>query len=345
MLTSFLCFAAETDFVLAAARKPGVIVGPIASILGAVYNALFNFIYAFIQSGSLGIAIILFTVLVKVVLFPLSYHQQKSSYKMQKLQPEMNKIRNKYAGKSDQQSQQKMAFELQKFQKENGISLFGGCLPLLVQLPILYALFYIFQQAYLYVDVINVNYTDIANAIINIPVNLRMDAFMPYAQQVADATKLNVDLSNQEHVIQIINTLSIQDWDTIIVKLKDSASSILPLLAQKNQMEYFLGIHLVDKPGLMPPGLIIPLASAFTTWLSSKLMLKDQPSSQPGDPTASMMKSMNIFMPIMMGVMCISMPAGLGLYWTISNVFQMLQQMVLKKFFRMKEKEEAEGVV
>lgn len=55
----------------------------------------------------------------------------------------------------------------------------GGCLPMLIQLPILYALYYIFQNAYVYVDVIGNNYTDIANAIIQIPAALRMEAFTP----------------------------------------------------------------------------------------------------------------------------------------------------------------------
>ena len=62
-----------------------------------------------------------------------------------------------------------MALELQEFQKKNGISMLSGCLPLLIQLPILYALFYIFQQAYLYVDVIAQNYTEITNVLTSAP--------------------------------------------------------------------------------------------------------------------------------------------------------------------------------
>ena len=134
--------------ILLALRKPNFIFGVIANLLGVIYNALFQFIYGISTNGSLGIAIILFTILVKFILFPLMIRQQRSSFKLQQLQPEMNKIRAKYKDKKDQLSQQKMAVELQEFQKNNGISMLGGCLPLLIQLPILYALFYIFQQAY-----------------------------------------------------------------------------------------------------------------------------------------------------------------------------------------------------
>ena len=105
---------------------------------------MFQFIYGISTNGSLGIAIILFTIIVKFILFPLMIRQQRSSFKLQQLQPEMNKIRAKYKDKKDQLSQQKMALELQEFQKKNGISMLSGCLPLLIQLPILYALFYIF---------------------------------------------------------------------------------------------------------------------------------------------------------------------------------------------------------
>ena len=158
-------------------RTPGIIVGPVANFLGVIYNAVFNFIYGFVQANSLGIAIILFTLLVKTVLIPLSYKQQKSTFAMQKLQPEMNKIKEKYSGKKDAESQQKMALEMQKLQKDNNISMFGGCLPLLVQLPILYALFYIFQQAYLYIDVVGMNYQAITDLLLSMPVDLRLDVF------------------------------------------------------------------------------------------------------------------------------------------------------------------------
>ena len=69
------------------ASSPGFIVGPIAKLMGIVYDWLFNFIYSFSETGSLVMAIILFTILVKLVLFPLSYKQIKGTYRMQMLQP------------------------------------------------------------------------------------------------------------------------------------------------------------------------------------------------------------------------------------------------------------------
>ena len=307
---------------LPSVRQPGKIVGPFADLMGKVYNLLFELLH-----------------MVK---------QQKSSFKMQALQPELMKIRKKYEGKTDQMSQQRMAFEMQEFQKKNGVSMVSGCLPMLIQLPILYALFYLFQNAYVYVDVIGHNYTDIANAIVNIPVSLRMEVFHPYAQEFANAYKNvaiikdGIDMRQVNEVVMLVNYLKPDDWNVILQNLGDAGSSLVPLLATKSSIETFLTIPLVSKAGLHFPGIIIPIAAGVTTWLQSKIMMMMNPqNSDPGNPAAAMTKSMLYTMPIMMGVFAINMPAGLGLYWTISNLFGILQQVILSKHYKKKFAEEA----
>lgn len=331
------------EFLLASAvRTPGVIVGPIAKLLGVIYNALFNLIYGLSETGSLGIAIILFTLIVKLVLSPLLIKQQKSTYKMQKLQPEMNKIKEKYAGKTDTQSQQRMAYEMQQFQKTNGISLMGGCLPLLLQLPILYALFYIFQQAYMYVDIINSNYSQLSDVILSMPVEFRMDVFT----EVVLNHKVKIDMAAKGDIMALVNFLTANEWETVLSSAGDFSQKLLPLLEHKFSIEYFLGINLVSNPGISFPGIIIPLFAGVTTWLVSKIAMSKQ-NLDPNDPTAGTMRTMNIFMPIMMGVMTISMPAALGLYWGVGNVFQMAFQWIVGKYFEKKderETKEKEGV-
>jgi YidC/Oxa1 family membrane protein insertase len=333
---------------LPSVRQPGKIVGPFADLMGKVYNLLFELLHSNTSAGSLGLAIIIFTLIVKLILFPLMVKQQKSSFKMQALQPELMKIRKKYEGKTDQMSQQRMAFEMQEFQKKNGVSMVSGCLPMLIQLPILYALFYLFQNAYVYVDVIGHNYTDIANAIVNIPVSLRMEVFQPFAREFANAYKNvaiikdGIDMGQVNEVVMLVNYLKPDDWNVILQNLGDAGSSLVPLLATKSSIETFLTIPLVSKAGLHFPGIIIPIAAGITTWLQSKIMMMMNPqNSDPGNPAAAMTKSMLYTMPIMMGVFAINMPAGLGLYWTISNLFGILQQVILSKHYKKKFAEEA----
>ena len=333
---------------LPSVRQPGKIVGPFADLMGKVYNLLFELLHSNTSAGSLGLAIIIFTLIVKLILFPLMVKQQKSSFKMQALQPELMKIRKKYEGKTDQMSQQRMAFEMQEFQKKNGVSMVSGCLPMLIQLPILYALFYLFQNAYVYVDVIGHNYTDIANAIVNIPVSLRMEVFQPFAREFANAYKNvaiikdGIDMVQVNEVVMLVNYLKPDDWNVILQNLGDAGSSLVPLLATKSSIETFLTIPLVSKAGLHFPGIIIPIAAGITTWLQSKIMMMMNPqNSDSGNPAAAMTKSMLYTMPIMMGVFAINMPAGLGLYWTISNLFGILQQVILSKHYKKKFAEEA----
>ncbi len=333
---------------LPSVRQPGKIVGPFADLMGKVYNLLFELLHSNTSAGSLGLAIIIFTLIVKLILFPLMVKQQKSSFKMQALQPELMKIRKKYEGKTDQMSQQRMAFEMQEFQKKNGVSMVSGCLPMLIQLPILYALFYLFQNAYVYVDVIGHNYTDIANAIVNIPVSLRMEVFQPFAREFANAYKNvaiikdGIDMGQVNEVVMLVNYLKPDDWNVILQNLGDAGSSLVPLLATKSSIETFLTIPLVSKAGLHFPGIIIPIAAGITTWLQSKIMMMMNPqNSDSGNPAAAMTKSMLYTMPIMMGVFAINMPAGLGLYWTISNLFGILQQVILSKHYKKKFAEEA----
>ena len=333
---------------LPSVRQPGKIVGPFADLMGKVYNLLFELLHSNTSAGSSGLAIIIFTLIVKLILFPLMVKQQKSSFKMQALQPELMKIRKKYEGKTDQMSQQRMAFEMQEFQKKNGVSMVSGCLPMLIQLPILYALFYLFQNAYVYVDVIGHNYTDIANAIVNIPVSLRMEVFQPFAREFANAYKNvaiikdGIDMGQVNEVVMLVNYLKPDDWNVILQNLGDAGSSLVPLLATKSSIETFLTIPLVSKAGLHFPGIIIPIAAGITTWLQSKIMMMMNPqNSDSGNPAAAMTKSMLYTMPIMMGVFAINMPAGLGLYWTISNLFGILQQVILSKHYKKKFAEEA----
>ena len=95
---------------LPSVRQPGKIVGPFADLMGKVYNLLFELLHSNTSAGSLGLAIIIFTLIVKLILFPLMVKQQKYFLKMQALQPELMKIRKKYKGKTHQMSQQRLAF-------------------------------------------------------------------------------------------------------------------------------------------------------------------------------------------------------------------------------------------
>jgi len=335
----FNSFLAGAPALLAArgVGSPGFIVGPIAKLMGIVYNWLFNFIYSFTQTGTLVLAIILFTLLVKLILFPLSYKQIKGSYRMQMLQPQLNKIRAKYAGKTDEDSQRRMAFEIQEFQRENGASMFAGCLPMLIQLPILYALYYIFNQPYEYVGVVNDVYTSITQGLLNIDAATRVEVLKP----IILAKNMTVDVSVFDQVMGLVRTMSAADWNGVLTSLGQSAGELSAILAQKHSIEYFFGLNLVSFAGLRFPGVLVPICAGLTTYLSTWYMQRKQKvimGGQEDQMAAGMTKSMNIVMPIMMGVITINVPIALGIYWTLSNLFSVIQTWGTYKVLENKEK-------
>ena len=111
--------------------------------LSAFFNFIHSGVYAVIHNVnfSYGLAIILFTIIVRVILLPLNIKQTRSQVRMQAIQPEVKKLQEKY--KNDPQKSQQ---EMMKLYKEKGVNPMGGCLPLIIQLPILWALFYVFRN-------------------------------------------------------------------------------------------------------------------------------------------------------------------------------------------------------
>jgi len=115
----------------------------INGIFESIFNILINFMSGFVSDPGMkwGLAIILFTIAFNILVFPLNWKALKSSKKMSAIQPELKKIQERY--KNDPQ---KLQFEQKRLMSENGVSMFGGCLPMLLQWPLFIALFNVFRQ-------------------------------------------------------------------------------------------------------------------------------------------------------------------------------------------------------
>lgn len=200
------------------------------------FVAVHHFVEIFTSNPdiSFGVTIILFTIIARLCLLPLSLKQSKTTAKMSVIQPEMKKIQERY--KNDPQRQQT---EMMKLYKDNDCSPLGGCLPMLVQFPLIIALFYVFQG---------------------------------FDYQGAG----------------------------------------------------FLWLTDLTKPD---PLYILPILSGLTTYFSSKIMT---PSTGDGPNSTAMMTT---GMAIFFGFMSLKFPGALVLYWTVSNLIQMIQSYVLNKIY------------
>jgi YidC/Oxa1 family membrane protein insertase len=139
-----------------------------------------------------------------------------------------------------------------------------------------------------------------------------------------------VDLSSISDLEKFINKFTNANWNNILSHFKsDIAQEIIVLLNQKKMIESSFGINLVEQCGFRFPGVIIPILSVITTFLSSYFMLK---SNDVNDKeTIMQQRIMLIFMPLMMGFISLSLSAGVGVYWIVNSVIQLIQQFFANK--------------
>jgi YidC/Oxa1 family membrane protein insertase len=338
MFSTFTLLARSANIL----KDPGVITGPIAWVLGKIVNFFFIFVYGNItQYNSLGLSIIFLTIFARCLMIPIAYNQQKSMFVMQKLQPELKKIQDKYKDKmSDPEVQKKMNMETQKLYTKHNYSPLSGCLPLLIQMPIFFGLYYIMQHPFLYIDIINNIYTGFSEQVLEFASKAGSDSsIMSLINEfgsnagLSAGTEINADVFSR-----LLNVLNPSQVKQLVDEV--GTADISALFAQKEAIETFMGISLTETVGFaLNIKLIIPILSAATTWLSSWMMTR---KNQAVDAQMkSQQKMMNIVMPIMMAWITTGLPAGVGLYWVVSNIFQICQQAIISKHFeRKKEREE-----
>lgn len=228
----------------------------VAEVLGPVLGYIFSVV------GNYALAIILFTILIKLLLMPLTYRQIVAMKEMQKIQPELKKIQDKYHN-----DKETLNIKTMELYKEHKVNPFASCLPILVQMPILLGLFNALREPMKFV--------------FNNP-TIR-------------------DLGQTAISTQFLWMQNLTVPDTMYNLMQAS--------------EFYKTL----------PG-ILPFVAAILTYLQTKTM---NTAGQAADnPT---MRTMNIMMPLMILYFGITMSAGLTLYWVVSTLFQIVQQVVMTR--------------
>ncbi|NLD48321.1 MAG: YidC/Oxa1 family membrane protein insertase [Clostridiaceae bacterium] len=273
-----------------------------------ILGQLLLFIYDNIAFHHYGLAIIIFTVIVKVALLPLTIKQQKSSAKMQELQPLMQEIQRKYKNDREKQSQ-----EMMKLYQEHKYNPASGCLPLLFQMPILFSLFYVIKEPFTYMFNLSAEKLEALkkSAVVGKGLYWQLEVPSNKAQEI-----LNLKFQMEEIIGPVkFNLAKIPSWNPSVL-FGSEMSTYLPLF-------------------------LIPVLAIVTTYLSTKMMAaKVNKTSQKdeNDTAAAMQKNMMLMAPLMTGFISFQAPAALGLYWLVGNLFQIIQQLFLNKFI-IKKKE------
>lgn len=258
--------------------------------LGRLLKFIYDFLHSAAVPGSYGIAVIILTLFVRGLLLPLYIKQIASTSKMAEVAPRLQEIQQKY--KNDTQ---KMQEEMLKLYQETGYNPAGGCWPLLIQLPILFSLYYVFQNPLVYV--LGKSHQYVRELLNEVAGN------MATTKIVGEAQRLGLDM-------------------------------------------HFFGINLAQKELI-----ILPILSAATSFLSIFYSMNSQKKfnpqyaqSQSSAATEGVNRTMMVMSPLMSYFIALQVPSGLVLYWTVTNLFTILQQFISNEvvYKRMKHKKEEE---
>lgn len=319
-------------FSVVLTKSTGVL-GPIASLLGIILNAIFEFLQLF-NIENVAIVIILFTFIVRGLMIPLNIKQQKFTKLQSVMNPEITKITEKYKGKKDEQSVRNQQLETQAVYQKYGASPTAGCLPMIIMLPIMFALYRVIYRIPAYVGDIYALYESIAVAIQSSPGYT--DIIVPMASASVQTSKF-AELANGsltiDHIIDIMNSFKTAQWAELATAFPDSAALITENAAHITKINQFIGgLNILDNPGYKLPGILIPILSGLLQFFQSKQMSANNPQSDKENPMASTMKTMNIVMPITSIFFCIMLPIGVGIYWVAGSVFAIIQQFAVNKY-------------
>lgn len=321
-------------------QSGGFIIKPISRLLGAILSLLYRGLNA-IGVESIGIAIILFTLIVRLIIFPLMYKQNRSSKIMSMIQPEINKATKKYRGKTDQQSMMEVQRITKEIQSKYGVSMTSGCLTSLIQLPIFLALYRVIQNIPAYVPKVYDMYKPIATAIQgDSAAQKALEAVTADGgQQLTNAMK-SINYENTNTIIDVLANFPRTLWDTFAQKLGNSGAVVDAMIANDNvdnikQIYNFFGLDLTAVPHFaLTTAIIIPILSLIFQFLSMKvtpMQGSDDPAQQA---TMGTMKTMMYVMPIFSFFVCVNVPCGVGLYWAMGSFISFLTTVCTNAYFK-----------
>lgn len=305
----------------------GSILGPIAKVLGWIFNGIFELTANF-GILNIGLTIILFTVIIKLIMLPLTIKQMKFSKMSSIMNPELTALQKKYKGKTDQDSMLKMQEEQKAIYEKYGTSPTGGCLQLILQMPILFALYRVMQNIPAYVGTVKSIFINMLSGESGLMAQNNFVTIM-----TDNFGTLHGDYSTVDKTIDAMNYFSAAQWQQLEELFPSCAAVISENVDKLFGMYNFFGINLSVNPELMSISVLIPVLTALTQWISMKTVSGKNTANMEDNPAMKSMQTMNTIMPIMTGFIALSLPSALGLYWIATAVCQTVQQLLLNVYF------------
>ncbi len=333
------------NFLLAACGGTGTASGcydwPVIKQIVWLFSKALGYLYDFlglIGIANIGLSIILFTIIIKCILLPLTIKQQKFAKITSFMQPEIRQVQDKYRGQKDQYSMQAMQYETKAIYAKYGVTQTGGCLSSFIQFPILIALY---------------------GALINIPTAIQkiyepLSSVADIIMGASDTIKTSLSeiasslaLTDQSSLVKVLYTLPNKSWIALQEAFQNgnAASDALEISNLHDQfvsVNSFLGWDISQSPwNLLRTGtfigilaVLIPLIAGASQWLSFKLTQTKESAAATGDQMAATTRMMGWMMPLFSVYICFTMQTGLGIYWCMSSFFQVVLQILINRHYR-----------
>lgn len=266
------------------------------------------------------IALFIFALVLQIVLFPLGIKQQKNSVKQASLRPKEMAIRKKYAGRNDKPTQQKLNEEIMELYQRENFNPMGGCLPMLIQLPILFSLYNVVISPLKYICGFGAE--TIKNIQLKVYEILQAAGTEGFEAFAEGKTVSQINLITKMRELGLTNFVG-ENGQAI-------TESMLPdftIFGGKLDLSMIPIQHLWSILLLIPALTLV--VTYGSTWISRKLMYNPNPEAQ----NDISMKIMNLSMPLLSVYISFTVPATIGIYWIFRSILAVLQQLALSKMF------------
>lgn len=330
------------------ATQTGGILRPFAWILGKILNVIYtvlDLIYNLLgldtRAGIIGFCIILLTIAIRMILLPMTIKQQKSMKLNAVMQPEIQAIQKKYQNKKDQQSQLAQQEEIRAVYDKYGTSMTGGCLQLIIQFPIMLALYRVIMNIPAYVQPVRTLYENVINGLSSSGL---LSKFFSEAKLTSGNMNQFIDaMTGYNRGSGITLTEGTKVSDILAAAEKSGVSGA----DQINNINTFLGFNLSQSPSEMMGAahgdvvkiilaLSIPILAGLFQFLSVQLSTKlnSSTTNTQDNPMNGSMKMMNYMMPLMSVFFCYGFSTAIGIYWIAGSFIAMLQQIFINLHFK-----------
>lgn len=315
------------------------IIGPVATLLGFVMNGIYMFLDGVLSIQNIAVCIILFTIIVNVLLLPLTIKQQRSMKIQTVMNPELQALQKKYKNKKDQASMMKMQEEQQALYAKYGVSMMGSCLTLIIQMPILLAMYQVIWKIPAYITGVYNVYTDLVNKL------MTTSGAQEFLQQFATQARISFDKVGftNNTIVDVLYNFRPDNWSELAAKFPAISDVVNATATTTEHINSFLGINIADAPwaiiqkgtenGILPivVAIAIPVLAGLTQYLSTKVMPQQEQQPNEENTMANSMKTMNTVMPLFSVFISFTLSAGLGIYWIANAVVRTIIQIIVNK--------------